>query len=140
MRVATGSRPAGRASSPTSDSPSAVCRVTGSRRAGRTVLARISLIPWSPSSPAARVPLQPPLPAGIVPVTAVLQAAGVGRPGDQVGGARRDLLVAARAAVGLRAGGPGHRPDHPVPVGRRFGPLGAEPQRGAVRLLIPARA
>src|SRR5262249_9757419 len=110
------------------------------RRAGSTVLARIWLIPRSPSSPAAaRVPLQPPLPAGIVPVTAVLRAAGVGRPGDQMGGARRGLLVAARAAVGLRAGGAGPRPDRPVPVGRRFGALGAEPERGAVRPLIPAR-
>ena len=44
MSVATGSRSAGRASSPTRSSPSAVCRVTGSRRAGKTVLALISLI------------------------------------------------------------------------------------------------
>src|SRR5215475_2111737 len=136
MRVATGSRPAGSASSPTSDSPSAVCRVTGSRRAGSTVLARISLIPRSPCPAAARVPL-PPRPAGIVPVTAVGRAAGVRRPGDQVGGARRDLLVAAGAAVGLRAGGPGHRPDHPVTVGSRLGALGAQPERGTIRPLIP---
>ena len=44
-RVATGSRSSGRASSPTSDSPSAVCRVTASRRAGRTELARIAGMP-----------------------------------------------------------------------------------------------
>ena len=37
--------PSGRASSPTRDSPSAVCRVIASRRAGRTEFARIAAMP-----------------------------------------------------------------------------------------------
>jgi hypothetical protein len=43
-RVATGSPDSGRASSPTSVSPSAVCSSISSRRAGRTLLARIWLL------------------------------------------------------------------------------------------------
>src|SRR5680860_322704 len=41
-RVATGSRSSGSASSPTRSRPSAVCRVSGSRLAGSTELARIA--------------------------------------------------------------------------------------------------
>ena len=45
MSVATGGRSTGRASSPTSRSPSAVSNVIGARSAGSTVLARISPMP-----------------------------------------------------------------------------------------------
>ena len=46
--VATGGRSSGSASSPTSSSPSAVCSTTSRRRAGSTVLARISGIADDP--------------------------------------------------------------------------------------------
>src|SRR4051812_39587011 len=110
-RVATGSRSAGRASSPTSASPSAVCRVSGSRRAGRTELARIGgMPPFSPTRLA-----RPP--AAVVPVAPLVEAGGgraEGRgchgPRDGVRRRRPDHLVAAGTAVRLRGGGSGHLP------------------------------
>src|SRR5262249_59819011 len=95
--------------------------------------------PGSPASPSGpRVRVQPPLPAGIVPVTAVGRIATVGRPGDQVSGARGNFLVAAGAAVGLGAGRPGHQAGHPVPVRRRFSAFGPQSQSGTRRLSLPA--
>ena len=46
------------------------------------------------------------------------ESRGVGRPGDDVRRPEPDLLVAARAAVGLARGGAGQRADHPVAVRR----------------------
>src|SRR3954454_11439535 len=62
----------------------------------------------------------------------------VGRPGDHVRRPDPDLLVAARAAVGLAGGGAGEWPDDPVTIGGlldRFGPAGrlGSPRR-ALRL------
>ena len=82
------------------------------------------------SSLGARAAAQPVLPAGGMPVPALVQghAAGhpgtVGRPGHDVRGARRDLLVAAGAAVGLGGRRSGHPADHPVAVWPRLDALG----------------
>src|ERR1700722_9690317 len=117
MSVAAGGRSSGRASSPTRARPSAVCRVTGSRRAGRIVLARISVICSSAevSRPGAGPPW-PALPARIVPVPPSLGLIGLLRPHHDVRDARLDLLVAARAPVGLGGRRAGHLADHPVTV------------------------
>ena len=50
---------------------------------------------------------------------------GIGRPGDDVRRPGPDLLVAARAAVGLAGRGAGQRPHHPVAVRRLLDLLGA---------------
>src|SRR6476659_7490872 len=123
--VATGSRSTGTASSPTRLRPSAVCSVTGVRRAGSTVTARISsgppyvdrwcsvigLMPRSvpgaldlraaPAAgpPARGVPVPPLREPGLLVVVAVVPAERRG-PGDDVRGGGPDLLVAARAPVG----------------------------------------
>ena len=155
--VATGSRRGGRASSPTSSRPSAVCSTMFSRRAGRTVPARIStaallsherssliggqppgtgrlLLP-APSPVAGQPrPARPAPPASIVPVPAFGQARSLGRPDHQVRRAWPDLLVAARAAVLLRRCGAWHLPHHPVAVRPLLGPRRSEPGR---RVLVP---
>src|SRR3984957_9263765 len=126
MSVAAGGRSSGRASSPTRARPSAVCRVTGSRRAGRIVLARISVMGSSAevSRPGAGPPW-PALPARIVPVPPSLGLIGLLRPHHDVRDARLDLLVAARAPVGLggRRAGPPAGPPSPRPA--RTGPAPA---------------
>src|ERR1700733_7589309 len=117
MSVAAGGRSSGCASSPTSARPSAVCRVTGSRRAGRIVLARISVMgPPAVSSRPGAGPPRPALPARIVPVPAPLGLIGLLRPHHDVGDARPDLLIAARAPVHLGRRRARHLADHPVTV------------------------
>src|SRR5690606_2389559 len=147
--VATGSRSAGSASSPTSVSPSAVCSSTSSRRAGRTVSERIGVGPdasapvvagsgavlTGPSlvrSPRAAPPAR--RPARRVPGAEVVERRlgaeeRVVLPGHHVAGARRDLLVAARAQVGL--GPAAHRAHLPLAVGPGLAPCAAE---GAVEV------
>src|SRR5260370_15422170 len=142
ISVATGSASAGRASSPTSRSPSAVGRVTGVRLAGSTVAARISLMGLSFSS-SAEAAAQPVLPARAVPVPALADADvdPLGGPGHHVRPARRALLGAARAAVGLRGARAGLLPHHPVPLGPGFDALGPRHRRRRTRALAadPAR-
>src|SRR4051794_6808498 len=127
MRVATGGRSSGTASSPTRVSPSAVCSSMSVRRAGSTVLARISGILVLSVARAATGPLdvghaiQPMFPAGAMPVAPVLRATTLGRPRDDVPDPRRDLLITSGAAVGLRGTGGG--PYDPVAVGPFFDPL-----------------
>src|SRR3984957_13297907 len=146
MSVAAGGRSSGCASSPTSARPSAVGRVTGSRRAGRVVLARISVMGSSAvgSRPGAGPP-RPALPARIVPVPASLGLIGLLRPHHDVCDARPDLLVAARAPVHLGRGRARHLTDYPVPVGpgldlRRPQPGGRLLPLAARRGRRPARA
>ena len=78
----------------------------------------------------------PRIPAGPVPVPPVVDPGAVHRPGHHMADARRDLLIAAGAAV-VAPGGAGDRTHHPVlaPVG-----LGALQQRtpgGGSRLVGP---
>src|SRR6478609_8910684 len=149
-RVATGSRSAGSASSPTSVRPSAVCSSTSSRRAGRTLSDRMgvgsvearagsgavsgavlivpSLVRLPGPTAAAR------LPARRVPVATVVERRlgpeeGVLLPRHDVPRARRDLLRAARAEVRLRAAP--HGADLPLAVGSRLAARAAE---GAVQV------
>src|SRR3954469_546331 len=127
MRVATGGRSSGTASSPTRVRPSAVCSSMSVRRAGNTVLARISAILVLSVARATAGPLdlrhavQPVVPARPVPVAPVLRAAALGRPRDDVADAGRDLLVASGAAVRLRRAGRG--PYDPVAVRPFLDPL-----------------
>src|SRR5260370_31366575 len=127
-RVATGSWPAGRAISPTSARPSAVRRVMSSRRAGSTVAALMSVTllhicrAGSSARPAACLAAQP-VPARAVPVPPLGQPPRVRGPYDQVRRSWLDLLVAARAPVGLHGGLARHGPDHPVAIGPRLDPL-----------------
>src|ERR1017187_1138516 len=127
--VATGAWSRGSDRSPGSATPSPVRRVTRSRRAGRIVLALISLmrVPSAPLSPAALSPAAPLpaalspggpvvtlLPAGPVPVPALAQPGGQRGPGHQVRRAGRDFLIASGATIALHRGGARHEPDHPV--------------------------
>src|SRR6516162_2420558 len=134
INVATGSESAGSASSPTRRGPSEVRRVTGVRLAGSTVAGLISLTgglaSWCPPCPA-RSAVHPVLPAGPVPVPALVQADvdPVGGPGHQVRRAGRDLLVAPGTTVRFRGPRARHLPDHPVPVGPRFDTLGPGARR-----------
>ena len=101
--------------------------------------------PCGPSGPC-RAPVQAPPPAGPVPVPTVADASihperlRGGGPGDDVRRAGRYLLVAARAAVGLRRRRAGHRADHPVAVRPRLDLLDGIGQRLARLTADPARA
>src|SRR5215469_15017784 len=82
------------------------------------------------SAPDAGGTTEPALPAGSVPVPALVQgeAAGhpgaVGGPGHHVRGPRHDLLVASGAAVRLGRRRAGHPADDPVAVRPRLDALG----------------
>src|ERR1700722_12901623 len=141
MSVATGGRSSGVASSPTRVRPSAVRRVIGSRPAGRMVLARISVMGSSAKvrRPRAGAP-RAALPARIVPVPPPLGPVGMLRPDHDMRDAGPDLLVAARAPVGLGRGCARYRAHHPVAVGPGLRLLGPEPDRRLVpRLRVPRR-
>src|SRR6185437_7820638 len=115
IKVATGGRSSGWASSPTRSRPSAVRSTMSSRRAGSTVLALMSWL-FMYSSPVTRWPARPALPACIVPVPALQRSRRLGGPDHHVRGSGPDLLIAAGAAVLLGGGRAGHGPDHPVAV------------------------
>ena len=124
ISVATGSASAGSASSPTSRSPSRVCRVTGVRRAGSTVAGLISLMRLPSSSAGLRRSrfvqhgwCQCLRSSGPTLIPSAGQATTCGVPGViswSHPGHRYALAVPA----------PGYRPDHPVPVGPGFRALG----------------
>src|SRR5580704_242443 len=137
ISVATGARCSGTASSPTRFSPSAVRIVTGSLMAGRTVLARISVIDPSPPCPCAGARAAwPPLPARIVPVPPFVRARGLRGPHHHVRGAGPDFLTAAGAPVGLGGRGAGHLAHHPRPVRPLLRLRRAEPDHA--RLVVGA--
>jgi hypothetical protein len=73
-----------------------------------------------------------------VPVPALGQARGVGGPHHQMRGPGPDLLVTARAPVGLHRGGTGQGADHPVTVGRGLDPFRAQLQRWDLGVLVLA--
>jgi len=109
-------------------------RERGEAGAGSSGAVPRDAVTTSAASPTRRPPPCARGPAGPVPVAAVVE--GTLGPGDDVRRRRADLVVAARAAVGLRRRGPGHRPHHPGTVlvlldalcGRR---AGAPVTRGA---------
>src|SRR3981081_1866657 len=145
ISVAMGSRPCGRASSPTRLNPSAVRSAIGDRSAGSTVEALISLTDVSslPRVPAAvsqrrrsqarlrsisaalaRAAVQPPLPAGPVPVPPQVGPRALGRPRHDVRRAGRYFLITAGTAVFLRGCGAPGPPDDPLPAPPPLAPFG----------------
>ena len=148
ISVATGSASAGRASSP--DQPQPVGGVQGDRGAlgrqhgGRPRMSRL-ICPCPYLPPGAGPRRSRFCQHAPVPVPALIEAGvdPVGGPGDHVRRARRDLLVTARAAVGLRRARAGLLPHHPVPVGPRLstrsGPGTGAGRTGALAA-DPARA
>lgn len=80
---------------------------------------------------------QPPVPAWPMPVPALLESRRMGGPHDHVRGAGPDLLITARAPVGLGGGLTGDAPYHPLAVRGRLHLLRPEPGSGA--LLVAAR-
>src|SRR5581483_1726688 len=125
----------------TADGSASISRWTSSRSAAAgSAVTRSSVTRSSSHEPAgasgpgpaadARAAAKPVLPAGGVPVPALLHAdapghpGAVGGPGHHVRGARHDLLVAPGAAVRLGRPRAGDAADHPVAVRPRLGALG----------------
>src|SRR5437764_15290670 len=120
MAVAIGGRSLGRDSSPTTRRPSRASSVTGSRCAGRTVVARISSMPGCVPRPLdpSTTP-QPSLPTRLVPVPSRVLVADP--PRDEVRQSGGDLLVAAGTSIDLDRAAAGHDTHRPLAVRSALG-------------------